>query len=398
MKKQLICSILFLFMSIIAFAWGGKTHKSLAYYSWIKSDKLGNELFLFQLNLDRGMLEERLSDENEIKNPDEWLQYGAEHEDDNDSITGLIPDRSNNHFHNPLKEWNEAGLSDIATGSSSILWAQNGTLQASISNKQGNRSWSKAREYYYKALTEVEYPNWRNSYFAEMFKILGHQAHLIQDMAVPDHVRNDTHVFNSAPDITGWNLKMNSFRCIEGWADENIDKVKTFASGAIPLPLIDFSTPADLESPVPIALLSDTRQYKTNQIPLAGLDQGLAEYTNANFFSEDTVFAEEYEQDHIHWFPHPNKSESSVSSLGMPNIVYAEDGQKDWVKFVKKNSGEILEKLVAAGYYEERVDKETYLYKFTFFLSDMCHKEYAEKLIPPSGRIFSGTARLFLSW
>jgi hypothetical protein len=154
MKKQIIYSLLFLFMAINALGLGGRTHKSLTYYSWLNSDKLGNQTFLLRLNLDKGMLNERLSDGSEEKNPDEWLQYGAEHEDDNDSLTGLIPDRSNFHFHNPLtqqswiraldskfkicsekltnfricykalKEWAEAGLSDIATGSSAILWAQ----------------------------------------------------------------------------------------------------------------------------------------------------------------------------------------------------------------------------------------------------------------------------------
>ena len=323
MKKQILYSLLFLFISINAFGWGGITHKKLTKYSWQKSDKLGNAMFLLRLNFDKGMLNERLSDTNEEKTLDEWLQYGAEHEDDTDDPTGYIPDRSNSHFHNPLKEWTEAGLTDIVNGSSAILWAQNGPLQDKTSDKQGDRSWNKAREYYYKALIEVQYPNWRRNFFAEMFKILGHQVHLLQDMAVPDHVRNDTHVLNSAPDWTGHNYKNNSFRCIEGWAaaDHNINKIETLASGVIPTPIIDFSKPADPVAIVPFALLSDTKQYKISQTPLVGLNQGLAEYTNANYFSEDTVFTEEYQHDHKHWFPHPNKTETNVMSLNMPNEV-----------------------------------------------------------------------------
>lgn len=372
--------ILFLLMAINALGWGGRTHKSLTYYSWQNSDKLGEMTFLLRLNLEKGMLNERLSDEYEEKNPDEWLQYGAEHEDDNDSLTGLIPDRSNFHFHNPLKEWGEAGLSDIHTGSSgsAILWAQNGTLQDTTSNKQGDRSWNKAREYYYKALIEV-YPSWRNNYFAEMFKILGHQVHLLQDMAVPDHVRNDSHVLNNFAYVK---MKNNSFRCIEGWADDNIVKVETIANYNQPKPSIDFSNPADPASPAPISLLSDTKQYKISQTPLAGINQGLAEYTNANFFSEDTIFTEEYQHDHKHWFPHPNKSETNVLSLGMPSTVTAEDNRSDWIKFVKKNDGEHLDRLVSVGYYQNFIDKLLGTYKFSFFLSDVCHEEYASKLVP----------------
>ncbi len=175
---------------------------------------------------------------------------------------------------------------------------------------------------------------------------------------------------------------MNSFRCIESWADHYIEKIKTFASGDIASPIIDFLSPADPESPVPFALLSDTKQYRTSQTPLSGLNQGLAEYTNGNYFSEDTVFAEGYQPDHLHWFPHPSKAETNVMSLGMPREVTAQDGRKDWIKHVTKNNGEFLDSLIAAGYYEHRVDKETYEYKFSFYLSDVCHEEYASKLVP----------------
>jgi hypothetical protein len=329
-------------------------------------------------------LDESLSDENEEKSPDEWLQYGAEHEDDTDNLTGF-PDRSNNHFHNPQKSWSEAGLSDIASGRSSIIWAQDGLLQASISTEQGDCSWDKAREFYHKALIEAEYPVWRKNYFADMFKILGHQIHLIQDLAVPDHVRNDTHVLNSFPFGWGlWKKKMNSFRCIEGWAgaSHNEEEINKILAGEIPTPSIELSLTVDPAAPVPIALLSDTKQYKIRQTPSAGLDQGLAEYTNANYFSEDTVFTEDYKIDHKHWFPHPCKSETNVMLLNMPSQVIAKDGKIDWIKPVKKSNGEKLENLVAAGYFSSYVGHGEHAYKSTFFLSDECHKEYARKLIP----------------
>jgi hypothetical protein len=387
MKKQFVCLLFILFVSIInVFGWGGRTHQLLTHYSWLNSKKLADMTFLLKLNLDKGMLNEKLSDGNAVKNPDEWLQYGAEHEDD--SYYPLIPDRSNFHFHNPLKEWSEAGLSDTHVGASgsSIWWAQNSALQAFISKDEKKaRTWYVAREYLYKGLIEFADMEKRNTYFAELFKTLGNQVHLIQDLAVPDHVRNDSHVLNSFPFDFDKN-HFNSFRCIEGWADYNVykgGKIEGIALGAAQTPLISFSTPADPECPVPIAWLSDTKQYKINQTPSAGLDQGLAEYTNANFFSEDTIFTEEYEHDHKHWFPHPAKSETNVMSLGMPSEVTAEDGRKDWIKPVnKKNGGENLNNLVFAGYYEHHVDEEKPEYKFTFFLSDLCHEEYASKLIP----------------
>ena len=300
MKKQSVCLLIIFFVSAMnVFGWGGRTHKLITKYSWQNSSKLKNSMFLLRLNLDKGMLNERLSDGKEEKNPAEWLQFGAEHEDDTNDLFGQIPDRSNFHFHNPLKEWVDAGLSDVHVGASgsSILWAQNSPIQAFISKDEKKvRTWYVAREYYYKGLIENTDMDLRSTYFSEMFKTLGNQVHLIQDMAVPDHVRNDSHVLNSL--FFGLlKKKNNSFRCIEGWADcnYNIGKIETIASGAIPTPLIDFSTPSDPVCPVPIAFLSDTKQYKISQTPLSGLNQGLAEYTNANFFSEDTIFTEEYQ-------------------------------------------------------------------------------------------------------
>jgi hypothetical protein len=34
----------------------------------------------------------------------------------------------------------------------------------------------------------------RDEYFAQTFRGLGHQMHLIQDASQPDHVRNDAHL------------------------------------------------------------------------------------------------------------------------------------------------------------------------------------------------------------
>src|SRR3989304_1517798 len=51
-----------------------------------------------------------------------WLGYGGVQEDRpgewEDFVLG--PTRSVNHFHNPLKPWGEAGLSDISSGMSSV--------------------------------------------------------------------------------------------------------------------------------------------------------------------------------------------------------------------------------------------------------------------------------------
>jgi hypothetical protein len=46
-----------------------------------------------------------------------WLREGGTTED-------VPTNRANNHFHDPLKPWNKAGLSDAKLGMSSLLFAQ----------------------------------------------------------------------------------------------------------------------------------------------------------------------------------------------------------------------------------------------------------------------------------
>lgn len=89
-----------------------------------------------------------------------WLGYGGEQEDRPGSYTDYIlnkPTRSVNHFHNPRKPWDQAGLNDTFllktfTGQSQVLWAQNLNQ-----NPGGKWSWQNAREYFYIALTGKDF-------------------------------------------------------------------------------------------------------------------------------------------------------------------------------------------------------------------------------------------------
>jgi hypothetical protein len=120
-----------------------------------------------------------------------WLQEGSVREDD----FFPLPPRFSHHFHNPLKQlhdWDKAGLDDSeiiidwAFGSlwiSSLLWAH---------RDSNDWSWQRTRDYFYTALTAATEEQ-RQEYFARTFRGLGHQIHLLQDKAVPAHVRNDSH-------------------------------------------------------------------------------------------------------------------------------------------------------------------------------------------------------------
>jgi hypothetical protein len=193
MKKLLtiVLSISMIFVFLMkSYAWGPETHKIISIHAALWSNNMGNTEFFKKLNLERGPIFQWLKIGNNWHNILGWMQYGAEVEDDKLTL------RSNNHFHNPLKSFNDAGLSDIRvpipgwTPLSLILWAQDSEAQSNVIFSESDNSWKKVREWYYNALkSSVEKD--RNEYFAEMFKGLGHQVHLIQDASVPEHVRND---------------------------------------------------------------------------------------------------------------------------------------------------------------------------------------------------------------
>lgn len=110
-----------------AFAWDNKvTHK---YLSKIAAEKslMGHSNYLKDLGFSKG-LEEHINGKEVFL----WIQDGGYSEDE--PLT-----RSFNHFHNPLKAWDQAGLDDWIvfhlTGKSSLLWAQDGSYQRSSVNE-----------------------------------------------------------------------------------------------------------------------------------------------------------------------------------------------------------------------------------------------------------------------
>jgi hypothetical protein len=330
----------------------------------------------------------------------DWLQEGAEYED--------IPTlRSFNHFHNPLKQWNQAGLDENLViplkGKSSLLWSQDGSYQQSSVGEDW--SWQKARDYYYRALTSTT-DSERQVNFAKTFRGLGHQIHLIQDKTVPDHVRNDAHPEDS---LLGKD-RINGAMFFETWAKNNpviVNRHALRAGHFIPHVLLTVS----YENLVPITQLYDTNQY-TIENPsqfftdnkATSLAIGLAEYTNANFFSGDTIFAaERYPKDHRHYFPYPRKASTDlqayIDEIKPLLTQIAEDGMQDKGIYIKKlRDGEIIDNFLRASRWTSKLYKmfgQGELFFKTFYRDEKCHEEYASKLIPRAVGYSAGLLNYF---
>lgn len=269
-----------------------------------------------QLGFTKGIYEELTSDK--TRQAWAWVQFGGEYEDNPPEWYSIAYLRSVNHFHNPITKQGYDGLwwllwggFGYLNGVSSIQWAFASDINQSPG---GNYSWKDTRQNFYAALTGKDFQGTtvaftkeeRDKYFADTLRGLGQLMHLVEDLSVPEHTRNDGH----APCWLSY-----SYEC---WVEESITSRDDLSQYLLTYTPIFFDSSAvgntnPLVS-VPVANLFDTNTYTPFGNPEKNPDVtidvvtsqnnaqiskiGLSEYTNANFLSPDTMFAS--------GFPYPN--------------------------------------------------------------------------------------------
>ncbi len=282
----------------------------------------------------------------------------------------------------------------MAAGQSSLLWQQNPAQPTSPVTVLGftfasggeDRPWQRARREYLQALTG-QTTGERDQAFRETFLGLGHVMHLIQDATVPGHVRNDPHPTLSfrlgQPDERRIPIDPDPY---EDWVMHTLRLDRPLfdtLAGATPpggmpdLSAFNFSGTPVAGAPVPIARLIDTGAYRLTPNPSAlgdGAMVGIAEYTNGNYLSTDTVFRR---------FTHP-----AVSSLGPrsadPDLFVAQPGGSFRQYFAKETAGAPVRPFVMEGPLHQSLQAATGLPPGFggWFLDDKVHEAYARKLLP----------------
>ncbi|HKW93217.1 MAG TPA: hypothetical protein VJX92_15080, partial [Methylomirabilota bacterium] len=288
----------------------------------------------------------------------EWLTRGARRED--------AQVRFLNHFHNPLvADWAQAGLLGTV-GQSSILWGQN------QSQSFPSWSWQDVRRTYFDALTRASRSE-RDASLARSFEGLGRQAHLVQDAASPAHTRNDPHVFfnyeslvdvartSAASDFGGWLNGPTELPGVPGVGWRTLD--------ANPL------------APIAVARLIDTDRYvATNPDVTTEALIGLAEYTNANFFSEDRIFTEN-DPSLQKRFPYPKRA--SVTEQDFDIQVRNATVKRRY--FVKTSDGATGYRLATVGFlrdYHQRFNLDWTRFRESPALDEGVYRDYAARLLP----------------
>ncbi len=260
-----------------------------------------------------------------------------------------------------MEPWDRAGL-DIPlfpTGISSLVWAQ-------LSDDPGGYSynafsWIAARNNYYKALTTGSESDWKLT-----FQALGQVMHLVADAAVPAHVRNDTHPLGDP---------------YEKWAKEQAALGLLSYQPPVPVdPAIFFYAASNSLAPIPISALWDQDRY-TGDNPSEG-PVGLAEYTNAYFFSEDTVGPSGFSGFAC---PHPDKSLDTdfwAINWSNPEQVDRQDGRVDNKIYLRHTGAASKHRLLAASYWLWDCLPPQTCWGYTWLLDSEVYKDNASVLIP----------------
>jgi hypothetical protein len=380
----LIAALLFLINIQNSTAWDNNvTHKDLSLIAAEKSVIGSPSNYLQKLGYKNGLDEKFRWNGITLKVKD-WLQEGAYLEDAGTNTQGILGlARYNNHFHNPLYPWGSAGLNDLGyIGASAIFWAQYGSWQAS--SPEGDWSWKKIRDCFYSALTSKNDAD-RQANFAQTFRGLGHQMHLIQDMSVPAHVRNDAHPSDS---LLEFNLLTGDYY-FETWAKKYYWQINPYAAAPV-FPKVDLNITRNGLSP--ISQFIDTDQYYA-LVPLTNsLTWGLSEYTNINFMSDDTIFTERFNIRDVHSFPYPRYTDQAQCYEQYEEPYGFEQKRRTYWR--KKCPGEPVEHFVRVGPFFKHLDY-WFLQREDLWFDHATHNDYASKLIPRAVGYSAGLLNYF---
>ena len=198
------------------------------------------------------------------------LMNGANFEDGRNLQESIV--RTSNHFYDPIydRPLTPCPLGLIVNCNKSPDWALENSHDISSDPSVQIYSYKDANEYYYKAQTESKKSD-RDIYWGKTFQTLGHIIHHVQDMAQPEHVRNDQHITGiDTSYYEAYTDKRRNF-AESGQDPEFLDLVQ---SGIYPIP--DFPTAREF--------------WTTRDSNPPGTRKGIADFTNANFVSKDTNF------------------------------------------------------------------------------------------------------------
>jgi len=188
--RKLIILFVFHLCPTITIAYEVKTHEFITSYSINRSELVDpSSNLLSSLGFEHNIFSKKQKNPNsrgEQSTIFELIKFGSRFEDNTDELF-----RPLNHFYDPQNEGRPLTIllfGEIGINSFNWILAE----RTSIPLSQQNYSYSDANNYLKEALTSLEISD-RESNWGLTFQTLGQLVHHIQDMAQPQHVRNDAH-------------------------------------------------------------------------------------------------------------------------------------------------------------------------------------------------------------
>ncbi len=276
------------------------------------------------------------------KTAEDWITYGSLREDQPFGLKAV------HHFENPVSP--AYGYERYLTDAPFWFDTEPSALDRAEYDHDEGYSWEDAKEYYYLALTSQDKAD-RDKYFAMTFRAVGQVLHLLQDMGTPAHVRNDSHVL---PGFYGTDAY-----------EHFITDVPPEIPGEVPIP--------------PPPYFSGFEHYWDSDKQANVYGDGLAEYANRNFVSDDTIFKDP--DDERHYFAYPRKEDTNYDAI----FACAEDGEWDETEYVVPITGVYEPSVFAAVRHLTAyvADQEMiYVWEKGCCMDETVAHEYALKLIP----------------
>ena len=254
-----LCTLALLSHSVSISAYEIDTHEKLSIEAYSASDLQKNPDVQGSLGL---VASDKFPGSDGIrKSIIQLIGTGAKFEDDTNGIK-----RPLNHFYNPLNN-QPLTVKGITLGATSPDWALED--MGNINNQ--SNSFKDARQYFYDALTLPVTQQIRDKFWGLTFQTLGQVIHHIQDMAQPQHVRNDAHCDVG---ILGCGIFFFNPSLYEKYSDDQRKK------GVLP-----FSGYTPVYSSADTATFSSPRKFWHTTD-----GKGMADYTNRGFVSAGTIF------------------------------------------------------------------------------------------------------------
>ncbi len=256
-RRLPLAALALMLVPIVAHAYDAPTHQAMSIVAVRRADCKVDDYLKNELLVPQGI--ETTAGSNSFV---DRLQDGARDEDEQSTP------RPRNHFYNPITG---NGLDDIFSGNSSLQWAWD--------HPDNQQDWHAARDAYFRFFTAGTKAE-RTQAMGDAFWDLGHVIHLIQDLGQPQHVRNDAHIthFPGAP--------FEDYCSIRYRTPETVGSL-----GTAPIPQLVPGPGPFANIPNSFSGFWDSGQYR-GQDDFAGftLAPGLAEYSNAYFITDDTMF------------------------------------------------------------------------------------------------------------